>query len=179
MATYQIINLQTGGFSTGTLSEAAEISSLDPHEIEWAIEEHGVCETDTFQITKLIDPPEDGHSERDGEAGDPHSPTDGDPSEADDGGGDPLNGDAGDGGDDTSVILIPVRIFDTQAEFDAWLLENPADVIRVPWDEPIARDAVERQREAVAKLLGAGGNGEASKPSAVYHLTREMIALIK
>jgi hypothetical protein len=66
---YQIIDLQTGTFSTGTLDEAAEISSLDPHDIEWAIEEHGLCETDTFQITKLNDPPEDGHSEPEGDGG--------------------------------------------------------------------------------------------------------------
>jgi hypothetical protein len=162
MATYQIIDLQTGEFRAVTLDEAAEISSLDPHDIEWAIEEYGLCETDTFQITKLSDPPEDGHS----------------PRGAGDSGGDPLEGDAGDPGDDEIKVLIPVRIFDTQAEFDAWLLENPADVIRVPWDEPIVRDAVERQRDAVARQLGSQGDGPA-KPSAVYHLTREMIALIR
>jgi hypothetical protein len=65
---------------------------------------------DTFQITKLVDPPEDGQ------------------------------GEAGDGGDADSHVLIPVRVFASQAEFDAWLLENPADVIRVPLDEPIVRD---------------------------------------
>jgi hypothetical protein len=70
MATYQIINLQTGEFRTVSLEEAAEIASLDPHEIEWAIEEHGVCETGAFQITKLNDPPEDGHSEPEGDDGD-------------------------------------------------------------------------------------------------------------
>jgi hypothetical protein len=55
MATYQIINLETGEFATLTLEEAAEIAALDPHEIEWAIEEHGVCETETHQITKLAE----------------------------------------------------------------------------------------------------------------------------
>jgi hypothetical protein len=53
MATYQIINMQTGEFQTLSLEEVADIASLDPHEIEWAIEEHGVCETDQFQITEL------------------------------------------------------------------------------------------------------------------------------
>jgi hypothetical protein len=73
MATYQIINLQTGDFKTVSLDEAAQLVALDPHDIEWAIEEHGVCETDTFQITKLVDPPEDGHSpgeQPEGDAGD-------------------------------------------------------------------------------------------------------------
>jgi hypothetical protein len=59
MATYQIINLQTGEFQTLSLEDAASIAQLDPHEIEWAIEEHGVCETDTFQITKLPEPPDE------------------------------------------------------------------------------------------------------------------------
>jgi hypothetical protein len=50
---YQIINLETGEFEVVTLEQAAEIAALDPADIEWAIEEEGVCETDTYQITKL------------------------------------------------------------------------------------------------------------------------------
>jgi hypothetical protein len=57
MATYQIINLQTGEFRTVSL-DAAATAQLDPNEIELAIEEHGVCETNAFQITKLPEPPE-------------------------------------------------------------------------------------------------------------------------
>ena len=56
---YQIINLETGDFQVVTLEEAAEIAQLDPHDIAWAIEEHGVCETDIHQITKLPDVPEE------------------------------------------------------------------------------------------------------------------------
>ena len=59
MATYQIINLETGDFQVVTLEEAAEITQLDPHDIEWAIGEHGVCETETYQITKLPEVPEE------------------------------------------------------------------------------------------------------------------------
>ena len=60
---YQIINLETGDFQVVTLEEAAEIAQLDPHDIAWAIEEHGVCETDIHQITKIDNfPEEDGAS---------------------------------------------------------------------------------------------------------------------
>jgi hypothetical protein len=150
MATYQIINLETGKFSTGTLDDAATISQLDPHEIEWAIEEHGVCETETFQITKLNDPPEDGHS-----------PTD------------------GDAGDDTGRFLTPVFVFISREEFEAHLAEHPAAVIRLRWDEPIVRSVVAAQRDVVAAQLGTDASGEPAEPSVVYHLTREAIALIK
>jgi hypothetical protein len=65
MATYQLINLETGAFATLSLEEAAQLAELDPHDIEWAIEEYGVCEVGSLQITKLDDLPEcDG-----GEAG--------------------------------------------------------------------------------------------------------------
>jgi hypothetical protein len=152
MATYQIINLQTGDFKTVSLDEAAQLAELDPHEIEWAIEEHGVCETGTFQITKLNDPPEDGRS--------------------------PTDGDDGDDGDAENRFLTPVLVFISREEFEAHLAEHPAAVIRLRWDEPIVRHAVEAQRDAVAKQLGSVGNGPA-EPSAVYHLTREAIALIR
>ena len=61
---YQIINLETGDFQVVTLEEAAEIAQLDPHDSEWAIEDHGVCETEIYQITKLPEVPEEGE-ERD------------------------------------------------------------------------------------------------------------------
>jgi hypothetical protein len=148
MATYQIINLRTGEFRTVGLDEAAETAQLDPHEIEWAIEEHGVCETGTFQITKLNDPLEDGQ------------------------------GDDGEAGDDAARFLTPVFVFISREEFEAHLAEHPAAVIRLRWDEPIVRHAVEAQRDVVAKQLGSVGDSPA-EPSAVYHLTREAIALIR
>jgi hypothetical protein len=40
-----------------TLEQAAEIAALDPADIEWSIDEHGVCETEIHQITKLPEPP--------------------------------------------------------------------------------------------------------------------------
>jgi hypothetical protein len=51
-------------------------------------------------------------------------------------------------------------------------------VIRLKWDEPIVREAVEARRDAVTKQLRSGQNGPV-EPSAVYHLTREAIALIQ
>ena len=161
MATYQIINLDTGEFSTLSLEEAASLVELDPHDIERAIEEHGVCETGTFQITKLNDPPDDSHSPADG-------------------GGDPLEGDACDAVDADSQVLTPVFVYISQEEFEAHLAEHPAAVIRLSWDEPIVRSVVEAQRETVMAQLRGDEDGEGDKePSAVYHLTREAIALIR
>jgi hypothetical protein len=133
MATYQIINLQTGEFQTLSLEEAASIASLDPNEIELAIEEQGVCETDAFQITKLPEPPEgNGVSARD-----------------------QLEGDAGDGGDGDSILPLPVFVYISQEEFEAHLAQAPAAVIRLGWDESIVREAVEADRERVmAQLRG-------------------------
>jgi hypothetical protein len=37
MATYQIINLQTGEFRTVSLEDGADIAQFDTHEVEWAI----------------------------------------------------------------------------------------------------------------------------------------------
>lgn len=59
MPTYQIINLQTGRFERLSLEEVADIAQLDLHDIEWAIEEHGLCETNIHRITKLPEPPEE------------------------------------------------------------------------------------------------------------------------
>jgi hypothetical protein len=158
MATYQIINLQTGEFSAVSLQEAAEIASLDPHEIAWAIEEHGVCETDTHQITKLKDPPE------------------GDASDEGDGDTESEKGTAAD-----HKEPLPVFVYITQEEFEAHLAQHPANVIRLGWDEPIVREAVDARRDEVAKQLRGdiGEDGERVEPSAVYHLTREAIALIR
>jgi hypothetical protein len=147
MATYQLINLQTGEFHTVSLDQAAQLASLDPHDIQWAIEEYGACETDTFQITKLNDP------------------ADGDGS------------DAGDGENETiheDKFLTPVFVFMSRQEFEAHLAELPAAVIRLQWDQPIVRNAVEADRERVmAELCGD------AEPSDVFHLTRESIALIR
>jgi hypothetical protein len=158
MATYQIINLKTGEFSTVTLEQAVEIASLDPHEIEWAIEEHGVCETDTFQITKLPEPPEECDAS---DAGDAENET----------------LDEAEGGAENK-FLTPVFVFMSREEFEAHLAESPAAVIRLQWGEPIVRSAVEADRERVmAQLRGDAGGGD-KEPSA-YHLTRESIALIR
>jgi hypothetical protein len=142
MATYQIINLKTGEFSVVTLEEAASITSLDPHEIEWAIEEHGVCETDQFQITEL-------------DRGIPE-------------------GDGGEGVEAKNKFLTPVFVFISQEEFEAHLAQSPAAVIRLRWDEPIVRHAVEADRERIMAELGSE-----AEPSGVFHLTRESIALIR
>lgn len=148
---YQIINLETGDFKTVTLEEAAGIASLDPHDIEWAIEEHGVCETDTHQITKLNDPPEeDGEGDRD----------------------------ASDGGDADSTLPLPVFVYISQAEFEAHLAQHPANVIRLGWDEPIVREAIEARRDEIAAKL-RGHENDPLDPSGVFHLTREEIALIR
>jgi hypothetical protein len=144
---YQIINLETGDFQVVTLEEAAEIAQLDPNDIAWAIEEHGVCETDIHQITKLPGVPDD-EEERD----------------------------ASDDGDADSIIALPVFIYISQEEFEAHLAQQPASVIRLKWDEPIVREAVEADRERVTAWLRGD---EAAEPSGVFHLTREEIALIR
>lgn len=51
MTYYRIADLRAGAFDIVTLDEAASIATLDPEVIEWAIEEHGVCETDCHRIT--------------------------------------------------------------------------------------------------------------------------------
>lgn len=151
MAIYQVINLRTGEFSTVTLEQAAGIASLAQHDIERAIEEHGVCETDTFQITKLSDPV-------DGDAGDGENET----------------VDEAEGGAENR-FLTPVFVFMSREEFEAHLAESPAAVIRLQWDQPIVRSAVEADRERVMAELGS----EETEPSGVFHLTRESIALIR
>ena len=141
--------LKPASSATLTLEEAAALVQLDPHEIEWAIEEHGVCETETHQITKLAEPPEG-----DGE------------------------GDDDDAGDGDSISPLPVFVYISLAEFEAHLAQQPANVIRLKWDEPIVREAVEARRDDIAAQLRSDENGP-MEPSAVFHLTREEIALIR
>jgi len=52
MAHYRIIDLNTSAFDVLPLDEAARLALLDPEVVEWAIEQHGVCETDCHQITE-------------------------------------------------------------------------------------------------------------------------------
>lgn len=143
---YQIINLETGDFQVVTLKEAAEITQLDPHDITWAIEQVGVCETDIHQITKVPGVLDD-EEERDASDADFKEP-------------------------------LPVFVYISQEEFEARLAEYPAAVIRLKWDEPIVREAVEGRRDEIAAQLRSEG-GELAEASAVYHLTREEIALIR
>jgi hypothetical protein len=158
MATYQIINLQTGEFHAVTLEEAADIAQLDPNEVAWAIEDHGVCETEIHQITKLPEPPE---------------MAEGDASDAGDG---DIESEVGAAGDHKEPL--PVFVYISQEEFEAHLAECPASVIRLGWDEPIVREAVEADLRTVATQLRVE-EGETVEPSGVYHLTREAIALIR
>jgi hypothetical protein len=51
MGHYRIADLRSAAFDIVTLDEAASIAMLDPDVIEWAIEQHGVCETDCHRIT--------------------------------------------------------------------------------------------------------------------------------
>ena len=166
MATYQLINLQTGEFRAVSLEDAAEIAQLDPHEIEWAIEEHGVCETETHQITKLPEPPE--MADEIGQSGE-HKRAEGDGEQCD-------GGDAGDGENQTDHKQpLPVFVYISQEEFEAHLAQHPASVIRLKWDEPIVREAVEADKGRIMAEL----EGEGDEPSGVFHLTRESIALIR
>jgi hypothetical protein len=51
MTRYRVEDLTTGEVQSLTLEEAEALTEVDAHEIEWAIEEYGVCETDTHAIT--------------------------------------------------------------------------------------------------------------------------------
>ncbi|MBJ7532879.1 hypothetical protein JDN40_01950 [Rhodomicrobium vannielii ATCC 17100] len=77
---------------------------------------------------------------------------------------------------------MPVFVYISRAEFEARLARCPAAVIRLKWDEPIVREAVEADLATVAAKLGfkPSTDGELPpEPSAVYHLTREEIALVR
>lgn len=122
-------------------------------DIQWAIEEHGVCATEIHQITKLAEAPEEMAI--------------------------PLTVTAM-----TTIpfIPLPVFVYISQEEFEARLAECPAAVIRLKWDEPIVREAVEADRAKImARLRGDSSEPDEGvrEPSAVYHLTRESIALLR
>jgi hypothetical protein len=169
MATYQIINLETGEFATLTLEEVAALAQLDPTDIEWAIEEHGVCETETHQITKIDSEAVDsGENAESGRAKLAEAPE-----------GDGHSGDDDDAGDGDSISPLPVFVYISQVEFEARLAESPAAVIRLKWDEPIVREAVDADRERVMGKLRGDESDEMVQPSTVYHLTREEIALVR
>lgn len=53
MHKYIITNIHTGFKSTATLEEAAFAAVLLPEEVEWAIEEYGICQTDEHEITEI------------------------------------------------------------------------------------------------------------------------------
>jgi hypothetical protein len=69
---------------------------------------------------------------------------------------------------------LPVFVYISQKEFEAHLAESPAAVIRLKWDEPIVREAVEADKGRIMAEL----EGE-PEPSGIYHLTREEIAVIR
>jgi hypothetical protein len=73
---------------------------------------------------------------------------------------------------------LPVFVYISQEEFEAHLAQHPASVIRLGWDEPIVREAVEARRDDIAAQLRSGEDGP-MEPSGVFHLTREEIALIR
>lgn len=47
---FRLTNVSTGETRTVSLAEAAEAARLSPQDIEWAIEEEGVCSTDECLI---------------------------------------------------------------------------------------------------------------------------------
>lgn len=53
--TYAIQDQRTGHITKGTIEDAARIARLDEADIEWAIEEHDECTTDTHRITEWDD----------------------------------------------------------------------------------------------------------------------------
>jgi hypothetical protein len=179
---YQIINLRTGEFQIVTLDEAAALAQLDPNEVAWAIEESGVCETDEYQITRVDELPAAGRGALLGTAAAPEALSatveSGDDTKPHEHG---SCGDCGDCGEGDFHVALPVFVYISQAEFEAHLAQRPADVIRLKWDEPIVREAVEADLAGVAAKLGFQGmDGELPpEPSAVYHLTREEIALVR
>ena len=102
-------------------------------------EEHGFCETDTFQIRI-----------------------------------DPIDGDASEGGDGENKFPHALFVFISQEEFEAHLAEQPAAVIRLQWDQPVVRSAVEADKARIMAELESK-----AEPSSVFHLTCESIARIR
>jgi hypothetical protein len=50
---YEIRNKNTNAFHVGPLADATRITQLDEGDVEWAIEEYGVCETDEHTIIEV------------------------------------------------------------------------------------------------------------------------------
>lgn len=51
--TIRLFDWATSNIRHVSLEIAAEETMLDEHEIEWAIEEFGICETDEFVMTEV------------------------------------------------------------------------------------------------------------------------------
>ncbi len=49
---YRVETLSNGECATMTIDEAEALLVVDAHEIEWAIEEFGICETDDYAVTE-------------------------------------------------------------------------------------------------------------------------------
>ena len=54
MHKYLVINVKTKASVTVDLEEAARISQLDPDDIEWVLENYGVCETEDHKIAEIV-----------------------------------------------------------------------------------------------------------------------------
>lgn len=52
---YRVEDLVSGECRSLTLDEAEALLVVDAHEIEWAIEEYGICETDDYAVTEYPD----------------------------------------------------------------------------------------------------------------------------
>ena len=50
---YEIRNKTTKVTHVGPLADATRITQLDEGDVEWAIEEYGVCETDEHTIVEV------------------------------------------------------------------------------------------------------------------------------
>jgi hypothetical protein len=50
---FELINTLTGQIQVLSLADAAQAAKLDPVEIEWAIEECGMCSIDEYKIFAL------------------------------------------------------------------------------------------------------------------------------
>ena len=49
-----LTDLKTGQTDKVSIEDAARIAQLDLAEVEWALEEYGVCETDTHSIADIV-----------------------------------------------------------------------------------------------------------------------------
>lgn len=117
---YRITNIKAGEEGIGTLAEAAATALLSDDEIAWAIQMHRVCQTESHEIVELHD---DEIASR---------------------------GDAGDASDGDFGERIPVRVFATVADLNAWIEKHLAKARPIAWQDPIVRDAVEADLRAVA-----------------------------